>query len=106
MSIAKTRMACRMSGRRSFYAPKGVKIEEGEDAWVLASDNYRRMDELWECCHIVRDSGIDNAGKEFHAAFFNHPIAMSFNENDSEARFILMNWRNCDGDYGGCRHEV
>lgn len=238
MSIAKTRMTDCMSSRRPLYAPKGVKVEEREDSWVLTSDNYRRnssytairftkaklheldnamrvflmhfgtkdqraefaasgrecpsdwksadltrkfsarkpisrairhltqkqkaeiggivdsvfgesgiegarfggeadnpfafhvtipvdvaewlvvdtcntlfhrldllpknknlkMNELWDYCNIVRDSGIDGAGNESHAAFFNHPIVMSFNEGDSASRFILKNWRNWDGD--------
>lgn len=65
---------------------------------LLPTNKNLKMNELWDYCNIVRDSGIDSAGNECHAAIFNHPIVMNFNEGDSEARFILRNWRNWDGD--------
>ena len=53
------------------------------------------MGEVVDYCGIVRGGGADG---ECYVASFNHPIVLGFEESDPRSRFILKNWRECDGD--------
>ena len=62
---------------------------------LLPHDKGLMIGQLGDYCSIV--SSGDGTGKCYVAAL-NHPVVIGLNENAPQARFILKNWRDWDGE--------